>query len=66
MFLSRPSRDDNPGFDQIFPVRTKVTEQMHGAMHGGVRKHNNQKQFQQSEVLKSTAVCVLGVGVGRF
>ena len=39
---------------------------MHGAMHGGVRKHNNQKQFQQSEVLKSTAVCVLGVGVGRF
>ena len=39
---------------------------MHGTMHGGVRKHNNQKQFQQSEVLKSTAVCVLGVGEGRF
>ena len=32
---------------------------MHGAMHGGVRKHNNKKHFQQSEVLKSTAVCVL-------
>ena len=39
---------------------------MHGAIHGAVEKHNNQKQFQQSEVLKSTAVCVLGVGVGRF
>ena len=40
IFLSGPSRDENADFDQIFPVRTKVTEQMHVAMHGGVRTHH--------------------------